>query len=234
MYSFRGEDFIYASTASVETISYITTFLGRISYIHSFCRGKSSYIYSFRREELQLPWGGVHIYSFRGEEFIYLQYTADMPPTKYLRMQSTEQCLASSKILIPHPLSTQRVCPPPAPKAGETLHTHRAVRGWGVNILEDARHWIGLLLYNLSTPFLLCVFLLSADTHRLYDVPYSSACSLCEAVYSTDKCAFCNFKWEHLSPNIYMYCIHVINRLTITCSYFNMTANLLTFFSFIT
>jgi hypothetical protein len=25
------------------------------------------------------------------------------------------------------------------------------VRGWGVNILEDARHWIGLLQYNLST-----------------------------------------------------------------------------------
>jgi hypothetical protein len=25
------------------------------------------------------------------------------------------------------------------------------VRGWGVNILEDARHMIGLLQYNLST-----------------------------------------------------------------------------------
>ncbi len=24
--------------------------------------------------------------------------------------------------------------------------------GWGVNILEDARHWIGLLQYNLPTP----------------------------------------------------------------------------------
>ncbi len=42
--------------------------------------------------------------------------------TKYLRMQSTEQCLASSKMLTPHPLSPQRVCPPPAPKArGYTL-----------------------------------------------------------------------------------------------------------------
>ncbi len=45
------------------------------------------------------------------------------------------------RLLTPHPLSTQRVCPPPAPKAG--VHTRRAVRGWGVNILEDARHWIG-------------------------------------------------------------------------------------------
>jgi hypothetical protein len=25
------------------------------------------------------------------------------------------------------------------------------VRGWGVNISEDARHWIGLLQYNPST-----------------------------------------------------------------------------------
>ncbi len=29
----------------------------------------------------------------------------------------------------PHPLSTQRLCPPPTPKAGGD--THRAVRGWG-------------------------------------------------------------------------------------------------------
>ncbi len=34
---------------------------------------------------------------------------------------------------------------------GGGIHTRRAVRGWGVNILEDAGHWIGLLLYNLST-----------------------------------------------------------------------------------
>jgi hypothetical protein len=47
----------------------------------------------------------------------------------------------------PHPLSTQRVCPPPTPK----VHTRRAVRGWGVNISEDARHWISLLQYNPST-----------------------------------------------------------------------------------
>ncbi len=31
----------------------------------------------------------------------------------------------------PHPLSTQRVCPPPAPKAGGGVHTRQAVRGWG-------------------------------------------------------------------------------------------------------
>jgi hypothetical protein len=43
------------------------------------------------------------------------------------------------------------VCPPPAPKGGGGVHTRRAVRGWGVNSSEDARHWIGLLQYNPST-----------------------------------------------------------------------------------
>jgi hypothetical protein len=46
----------------------------------------------------------------------------------------------------PHPLSTQRVCLPHAPKVGGGgVHTRRAVWEWGVNISEDARHWIGLL-----------------------------------------------------------------------------------------
>ncbi len=49
----------------------------------------------------------------------------------------------------PPPRSTQRVCPLPHQRRG--VHTRRAVRGWGVNISEDARHWIGLLQYNPST-----------------------------------------------------------------------------------
>ncbi len=56
----------------------------------------------------------------------------------------------TTKLLTTHPLSTQRVCPPPVPKAGGG-HTLRAVRGWKVNISEDARLWIGLLQYNPST-----------------------------------------------------------------------------------
>jgi hypothetical protein len=38
---------------------------------------------------------------------------------------------------------------PPTPShrtKGGGVHTRRAVRGWSVNILGDARHWIGLLL----------------------------------------------------------------------------------------
>jgi hypothetical protein len=49
--------------------------------------------------------------------------------------------------------------PPPLPPAsvsshrtkGEVVPTRWPVRGWGVNISEDARHWIGLLQYNPST-----------------------------------------------------------------------------------
>ncbi len=48
----------------------------------------------------------------------------------------------------PHPRSAQRVCPPPAPKAGVGgFHTRRAVRVVG----GGARHWIGLLQYKPST-----------------------------------------------------------------------------------
>ncbi len=53
------------------------------------------------------------------------------------------------KIIDPHPLSTQQVCPPLAPKA---IHTRRAMRGVGegFNILEDVKHRIGLFQHNLS------------------------------------------------------------------------------------
>jgi len=37
------------------------------------------------------------------------------------------------------------------PHQRREVHTRRAVRGWGINILEDVRHWIGLLQYNPST-----------------------------------------------------------------------------------
>jgi hypothetical protein len=52
----------------------------------------------------------------------------------------------------PPPLHPASVSSPRTKGGGEGgVHTRRAVREWGVNILEDARHWIGLLQYNLST-----------------------------------------------------------------------------------
>jgi hypothetical protein len=57
------------------------------------------------------------------------------------------QCLASPKILIPHSLTARRVCPPPAFGAGGG-HTRWVERGWGVNILEDARHCSVLYIRN--------------------------------------------------------------------------------------
>ncbi len=50
------------------------------------------------------------------------------------------QCLASSKILTPHPRTARRVCSvSPAFGAGGG-HTRWVERGWGVNILEEASH----------------------------------------------------------------------------------------------
>ncbi len=50
------------------------------------------------------------------------------------------QCLASSEMLTPHPLTARRVCvyPPPLVRGVDTLAGWRG--GWGVNSSEDARH----------------------------------------------------------------------------------------------
>ncbi len=50
----------------------------------------------------------------------------------------------------PHPTLHTKSVSSPRTKGGG-VHTRLAVGG-GVNILEDARHWIGLLQYNLSMP----------------------------------------------------------------------------------
>jgi hypothetical protein len=57
---------------------------------------------------------------------------------------------------------------------GRGVHTRRAMRGWGVNILEDAGHWIGLLQYNPSTvlghPMNICF----EETSKIKSVPILS------------------------------------------------------------
>ncbi len=74
----------------------------------------------------------------------------------------------------PTPLSTQRVCPPPTPKAGG--YTLAWQWGRGVNILEDARHWIGLLQYNLST---IKSFELGPPTSRAFFFPLNHSSYSC-------------------------------------------------------
>jgi hypothetical protein len=58
------------------------------------------------------------------------------------RVQSCVLCLP--KYWPPTPLSTRKVCSSPATKAGGTHALARQRGGWGVNILEETRHRIGL------------------------------------------------------------------------------------------
>jgi hypothetical protein len=45
----------------------------------------------------------------------------------------------------PTPLSAWRECPPPPPQQRRGVHTRRAEREVGINILEDERRMIALL-----------------------------------------------------------------------------------------
>ncbi len=98
--------------------------------------------------------------------------------TKYLHMQNTELCLASSKILTPtppHPLSTQRVCPPPAPKEGGGTHQPGSEGGGGSIFWKTTD--IGLVSYSIISlrislpPFLQRQGVEKYDTRKAY---YSS------------------------------------------------------------
>jgi hypothetical protein len=55
----------------------------------------------------------------------------------------------TTELLTPPPPQPASVSSPRTKDVG--IHTRRAVRWCGVNISEDARHWIGLLQYNPST-----------------------------------------------------------------------------------
>jgi hypothetical protein len=66
-----------------------------------------------------------------------------------IHKELTYVVVESSKILTPHPPLHAASMPSPRTKAGGTHSPGGG--GGGVNILEDARHRIGLLQYNLST-----------------------------------------------------------------------------------
>ncbi len=77
--------------------------------------------------------------------------------------------------MTPHPLSTQRVCPPPNQRRGGGVHTRRAVGGWGVN--SSGRRQT--LDWPLTVPFLYFVCALSVISilHILYLFMSSSSIS---------------------------------------------------------
>ncbi len=62
------------------------------------------------------------------------------------------QCLAFSKILTPHPLTARRVCTPHLWCGGRGGHTGWVERGWGVNILDDARYSSVLYICKYFVP----------------------------------------------------------------------------------
>jgi hypothetical protein len=71
------------------------------------------------------------------------------PQSTYIyRVQSSVWRLPN--YCLPPPLRPASVSSPRT-KGGGGGHNRRAVKGWGVNISEEARYWIGLLQYNPST-----------------------------------------------------------------------------------
>ncbi len=61
--------------------------------------------------------------------------------------------------------------------------------GWGFNILEDARYWIGLLQYNLSTIVCIC----NTEEHAGRKLPWSGK----SVIYSPAN----HWKASIMSPN---------------------------------
>jgi hypothetical protein len=92
-----------------------------------------------RRLNAHEPRGGV--------EGVLMMYSTPLLETaEGLYCKRPIQCLASSEILTPHPLTAWRVCtPPPLVRGEDTLAGWRG--GGGVNSSEDDRHCSVLYLH---------------------------------------------------------------------------------------
>jgi hypothetical protein len=104
----------------------------------------------------------------------------------------------------PTPSPPSKCVLPPAPEAGGGgVHTRRAVRGWGVNILDDARHWIGLLQCNPSTDG---VLLAGWDNQQVgkWAVPRTVP-----AMHNPDGITL--LKWTRRQRNVYHFILFLIN-----------------------
>ncbi len=101
-----------------------------------------TYITSVQTER---AWGVNDPYTAPGPDMIHVTHKV------LTYVESRAVSVVFQNIDPPPPLHPASVSSPRTKGGGGGVHTRRAVRGWGVNILEAARHWIGLLQYNLST-----------------------------------------------------------------------------------
>ncbi len=99
------------------------------------------------------PWGGGQLAARSGTcrppEFCFPPFPGNHKVLTHIEYRAVSGAFRT--IDPPPPLRTASVSSPRTKGGGGGVHTSWAVRGWGVNIMEDARHWIGLLHYNSST-----------------------------------------------------------------------------------
>jgi hypothetical protein len=88
-----------------------------------------------------------------GEKSLLLSHYPYHKVLTYIEYRAVSGVFRTTELLIPHPPLHPASVSSPSTKGGR-VHTRRAVRGWGVNISEDAWHWIGLLQYNPSTTYI--------------------------------------------------------------------------------
>jgi hypothetical protein len=96
--------------------------------------GSSSWSSTGRRS-----WTRPTCTSYSMKASLYCRLCSRLRAVERLNCKRPIQCLASSEILTPHPLTARRVCTPFL-WWGERGHTRWVERGWGVNSWEDARH----------------------------------------------------------------------------------------------
>ncbi len=109
---------------------------GKVDEITKICKEGGGGWHSFKK--LEFEWRFVHCAQVGQNQ---------LQSTYIYRVQSSVWHLLN--YWPPTPLHPASVSSPRTKGGG--VQTRRAVRGWGVNISEDARHWIGLLQYNPTT-----------------------------------------------------------------------------------
>ncbi len=132
--------------------TYCSGALYNMQYRHMTFRVEGHYVavHSTHRYLVCMSWRGVEAvanifeYTFRGAVLsLFLSIHKVLTYVEYRAVSCVFQNID------PPPLHPASVSSPRTKGGGYTLAGRR--RGWGVNILEDASHRIGLLQYNLST-----------------------------------------------------------------------------------